>query len=189
MFALAGPTVDLIFRGGSFNRADSSSTAVYFEIFTLSLALWSAQAIYSRAFFAAGETLAPMRAGTIITAISIPVYWGLHRSFGVIGLAWASNLAILVHTVTLAILAHRRKLVSLRGLDLPEIGRSTLAAVIAVAGVLFVLHLLPHHNRSYVADLSALAIGGLLWLALSLVTLRLTGSTLPQQLLGRRTNA
>jgi putative peptidoglycan lipid II flippase len=102
MFALAGPAVDLIFRGGSFNRADSGATAVYFQIFTLSLAFWAAQAIYSRAFYAAGETLAPMRAGTIITALSIPIYWGLHHRFGVIGLAWASNLAILVHTVTRA---------------------------------------------------------------------------------------
>ncbi len=189
MFALAGPTVDLIFRGGSFNRADSGSTAGYFEIFTLSLALWSAQAIYSRAFFAAGETLAPMRAGTIITALSIPVYWGLHRRFGVIGLAWASNLAILVHTVTLAVLAHRRKLVSLSGLDLAEIARSFLAALIALTGVLLVLRLLPHHNRSYLADLLVLGIGGLSWLALSVLTLHLTGSKLPQQLLRRRANA
>ena len=186
MFALAAPAVDLIFRGGSFNRADSTSTAVYFEIFTLSLALWAAQAIYSRAFFAAGETLAPMRAGTIITAISIPFYWGLHRSFGVIGLAWASNLAILVHTVTLAMLAHRRRLVSLRGLDLAEIARSLLAALVGLTGVLLVLRLLPRNNRSYLADLSALAIGGLLWLGLSLMTLRLTGSPLPRQLLRRR---
>ena len=51
-----------------------------------------------------------MRAGTIITVVSIPIYWALHARFGVMGLAWASNLAILVHTVTLAVLAHRRGL-------------------------------------------------------------------------------
>lgn len=186
MFALAAPTVDLIFRGGSFNRADSGTTAIYFEIFTLSLALWSAQAIYSRAFFAAGETLAPMRAGTIITALSIPIYWQLHRSFGVIGLAWASNLAILVHTITLAVLAHHRKLVSLRRLDFAEITRSLIAAVVSLTGVLLLLRVLPHGNRSYRADLLALTLGGILWLALCLITLRLTGSKLPQQLLKRR---
>ena len=189
MFVLAVPAVDLIFRGGSFTPADTSSTALYFEVFTFSLALWAAQAIYSRAFFAAGETLAPMRAGTIITAISIPFYWEFHRRFGVIGLAWASNLAILVHTVTLAILAHRRKLVSLRGLDLTEIARSILAALVSLIGVLAVLHLLPHRHRSYLADVLALTIGGLLWLALSLLTLRLSGSKLPRQLLRRRVNA
>jgi putative peptidoglycan lipid II flippase len=185
MFALAAPTVDLIFRGGSFNRIDSATTAVYFEIFTLSLALWAAQAIYSRAFFAAGETLAPMRAGTIITAISIPVYWGLHRSFGVVGLAWASNLAILVHTVTLAILAHRRKLVSLAGLDFAEIVRSLLAAFTALIGVLILLHLFPRNARSYLADILILFLGGILWLGLCAVILRLTGSKLLSQLRSR----
>ena len=186
MFALAGPAVDLVYRGGSFNRADTHTTAVYFEIFTISLALWAAQAIYSRAFFAAGETLAPMRAGTIITVLSIPIYWVMHRSFGVAGLAWASNLAILAHTVTLAVLAHRRRLVSLHGLDRAEIGRSILAALTGLIGVLLVLRVLPQGNRSYVADVVALLTGGLLWLVLCLLTLRLTGSALPRQLLRRR---
>ncbi len=187
MFALAGPAVDLIYRGGSFDSADTRSTAIYFEIFSISLALWSAQAIYSRAFFAAGETLAPMRAGTVITAVSIPIYWGLHRSFGVAGLAWASNLAILAHTVTLAVLAHRRKLVSLGGLDLKEIARSMLAALIGLSGVLLILRVLPQGKSSYLADLVALTTGGLLWLSLSVITLKLTGSKLPGHLLRRRT--
>ena len=115
MIALAQPAVDLIFRRGSFNAADATSTATYFAIFAISLALWTAQAIYARAFYAAGETFAPMLAGTIITIITIPIYWQLHQHFGVIGLAWASNLAILLQTGTLAILAHRRHLVPLFG--------------------------------------------------------------------------
>jgi putative peptidoglycan lipid II flippase len=189
MFALAAPTVDLIFRGGSFNRTDSATTAAYFGIFTISLALWSAQAIYSRAFFAAGETLAPMRAGTIITVISIPIYWGLHHQFGVVGLAWASNLAILAHTVTLAILAHRRRLISLRGLDLPEISRSIVASLTSLGAVLLVLRILPHHHQNYLTDAITLIIGGLAWLGVCVLTLRLTGSKLPQQLLRQRPNA
>ena len=34
------------------------------------------------AFYAAGETFAPMLAGTIITLLSIPIYWQLHEHFG-----------------------------------------------------------------------------------------------------------
>ncbi len=194
LFALAGPTVDLVYRRGSFSRADSATTTIYFEIFTLSFALWSAQAIYSRAFFAAGETLPPMRAGTIITALSIPIYYELHRRFGVIGLAWASNLAIFAHTVALAILAHRRRLVPLSGLDLPELGRSLAAALVSFIGVTLLLRLLPQlhllhrlfpASRSYGSDLTSLALGGLTWLALCFLTLTLTGSKLPNQLLRR----
>ena len=186
MFALAHPAVDLVLRGGSFNHADADLTALYFAIFTISLALWASQAIYSRAFFAAGETFVPMRAGTIITAISIPCYWLLHRRFGVIGLAWASNLAILVHTVTLAVLLHRRRMVSLAGLNRPELGRALLAAGLSLAGVSLLLRALPHaHGQTYLGDLIALAAGGILWAALCGGVLYFTGSPLLRQLRSR----
>jgi putative peptidoglycan lipid II flippase len=187
MFALARPAVDLIYRGGSFNRADARLTAVYFATFSISLALWASQAIYARAFFAAGETLSPMRAGTIITIVSIPVYWLLHRHFGVIGLAWASNLAIFVHTLTLAILLHRRRMVSLAGLNRPELAKSLLAAGVSLAGVTLLLHILPHAaSASYSGDLIALAAGSVAWVGLCYGVLNLTGATLPQQILRLR---
>jgi putative peptidoglycan lipid II flippase len=186
MLALAKPSVDLFFRGGSFHRADSNTTALYFAIFTLSLALWSAQSIYARAFFAAGETLAPMRAGTIITVLSIPIYWGLHQRFGVIGLAWASNIAILVHTLTLAILLHRRKMVRLTGLELPELARAAIAAVASGAAVTLLLRVLPL-KTTHLGDILALTVGGLVWAATAYAVLILTGSKLPTKLRPKRT--
>jgi putative peptidoglycan lipid II flippase len=192
MIALAEPAVDLIFRRGSFNAADATSTATYFAIFAISLALWTAQAIYARAFYAAGETFAPMLAGTIITIVSIPIYWQLHQHFGVIGLAWASNLAILLQTGTLAILAHRRRLVPLygppgqyAGLDRPEIIRAAAAAIVSLAGVTLLLHLIPQ-PQTYRGDIIALALGGLTWAILAAATLHLTGSKLLSQILRRR---
>jgi putative peptidoglycan lipid II flippase len=191
MIALAQPAVDLIFRRGSFNAADATSTASYFAIFAISLALWTAQAIYARAFYAAGETFAPMLAGTIITIVSIPIYWQLHQHFGVIGLAWASNLAILIQTGTLAILAHRRRLVPIigppgpyAGLDRREITRAAIAAVVSLAGATLVLHLVPE-PQTYRGDLIALVIGGLTWAILAAATLHLTGSKLLTQLRSR----
>lgn len=184
MLALALPAVDLIFRRGSFHAADASSTAHYFAIFAVSLALWTAQAIYARAFYAAGETFLPMLAGTIITVITIPIYWGLHQSFGVPGLAWASNLAILVHTATLAILLHRRRLVALNGLDHPELIRAALAAAISFVGTTLLLRFLPS-AQTYRDDILTLVVGGATWAALTLATLRITGSHLLQQLRSR----
>jgi putative peptidoglycan lipid II flippase len=191
MIALAQPAVDLIFRRGSFNAADATSTATYFAIFAISLALWTAQAIYARAFYAAGETFAPMLAGTIVTIVSIPIYWQLHLHFGVVGLAWASNLAIMLQTGTLAILAHRRRLVPLlgppgqyAGLDRPEIIRAASAASVSLAGVTLLLHLIPQ-PQTYRGDITALAIGGLTWVILAAATLHLTGSKLLTQILRR----
>jgi putative peptidoglycan lipid II flippase len=184
MVALALPAVDLIFRRGSFHATDAASTAGYFAIFAISLALWTAQAIYARAFYAAGETFLPMLAGTIITVITLPIYWGLHHRFGVDGLAWASNLAILVHTLTLAILLHRRGLVPLSGLDRPELARALLAALIGLAGTSILLRLLPG-AQTYRDDILALVAGGAAWAALSAATLHFTGSKLLTQLRSR----
>ena len=50
MIPAALPFVDVAFRRGRFTFQDSLSTAVYFGWFSLSLALWSAQALYARGF-------------------------------------------------------------------------------------------------------------------------------------------
>ncbi|MGD0442504.1 MAG: murein biosynthesis integral membrane protein MurJ [Edaphobacter sp.] len=192
MIALAYPAVDIIFRRGSFNATDANATAIYFAIFAISLALWTAQSIYARAFYAAGETLAPMLAGTIITIASIPIYWQLHEHFGVTGLAWASNIAILMQTGTLAILAHRHSLVPLygpkgtpyAGPDRPEIARAAAAGLVSLAGTVLILRLIPQ-PQTYRGDINALILGGITWAILAAATLHLTGSNLLTQLRAR----
>ncbi len=187
MFALAQPLVDLVLRGGALGAAAAHATATFFAIFALSLPLWASQAIYARAFYGAGETRAPMIGGTLITVLSLPVYWLLHQRFGVPGLAWASNLAILLQTAMLATLAHRRGLVPLAGLDLPELARSAAAALLSYAGIAAMLHLLPHSagNAPHLTALFTLLTGAAVWLLLALATLKLTGSRIPDQLLHR----
>ncbi len=58
MVALGRPMIDLFFTGGRFSSADARECAAYFAVFSVSLFLWSAQAIYARAFYAAGNTFA-----------------------------------------------------------------------------------------------------------------------------------
>jgi putative peptidoglycan lipid II flippase len=71
MMAAAFPLIDLVYRRGRFLVSDTQTTAIYFFWFSLSLALWSAQGLYARAFYAAGDTLTPMAAVTIITSASL----------------------------------------------------------------------------------------------------------------------
>ncbi|MDE3105238.1 MAG: murein biosynthesis integral membrane protein MurJ [Acidobacteriota bacterium] len=183
MIALAPPIVDL-FRGGSFHRSDATLTAHYFAIFAISIALWAAQGIYARAFYAAGNTFTPALAGTIITVVSIPIYRALFHSFGITGLAISSDLGILAHTATLAVLLHRRNLVSLRRLEFAELLRAALAALLALAATrLAVRHI--HLFQGHTADLAMLSLGSLLWAAISYITLTAMGSTLPRQVLRR----
>src|ERR1700724_4214707 len=70
MMAAALPLIDLVYRRGRFLFSDTQTTAIYFFWFSLSLALWSAQGLYARAFYAAGDTLTPMVAVSIITLAS-----------------------------------------------------------------------------------------------------------------------
>src|SRR5579871_2186648 len=74
MMAAALPVIDLVYRRGKFVFADTQTTAIYFFWFSLSLALWAAQGLYARAFYASGNTLTPMVAVSAITVLSLPMY-------------------------------------------------------------------------------------------------------------------
>ncbi len=184
MVALAVPIVTAVLRGRAYTHADSIATAQYFALFAFSLALWSAQGIYARAFYAARNTIVPAVSGTIVTCISIPIYALLFHKFGVVGLAVASDLGILAHTVALAVLLHRDRLVSLASLDFPELAKAAVAAAISYAGTATATHLFPTPT-SRTGDVLLLAIGSLFWLALCAITLVATGSKLPRQVLRR----
>src|SRR5271170_5101573 len=183
MIAMALPAVDLHLRGGAFERADSATMALYFAIFSVSLCLWSAQAIYARAFYAAGNTLTPMIAGTLITLISWPIYWLLYHKLGPAGLAIASDIGILIQTITLAILLDRRRLVPLRNLEYTELLRSLLAAIVSYAALAGLRHVFPASSR--LSELLLLVAASILFIAIGAAILRLTGSALPDQLLAR----
>lgn len=184
MIALAPPIVDL-FRGGSFSPADATATAQYFTIFAFSIAFWAAQGIYARSFYAAGNTVTPATASWAVTLLSIPIYAFLFHRLGMTGLAIASDIGIVIQTITLATLLHRRKLVSLATLEGGEIARSFLAACIGFAGAALCVHHLPVHH-GHLGDLIVITAGSVAWAALAYVTLILTHSKLPNQLLKRR---
>jgi putative peptidoglycan lipid II flippase len=191
MVALAVPLVELLFMGGRFSPADARECAGYFAVFSVSLFLWSAQAIYSRAFYAAGNTFLPMAAGTAVTLLSLPVYWSLYRWHGAMGLAVASDVGIAMQTVALAVLLHQRRMVSLASLDYAEMGRCLLAGVAGGAGVGAISwwlggvahRALPGQTRWI--DLAVLVAGTALWLAVVKWVLEKTGSALPRATMQR----
>ena len=187
MMALAVPAVDLVMRGGKYSVADTRQTAAYFAIFTITLFLWSAQAIYQRAFFAAGNTMTPMIAGTVVTLVSLPVYALLNHLYGVGGLAMASDIGITLQTVVLAVLLHKERMVSLASVDYRELGRclaSGLAAGSAAWAVaLGVGHLL--HAQTRWADAVELVAGMAVWVGLAGILLERLGSALPRAMMQR----
>jgi len=190
MMAAAFPLIDLVYRRGRFLVSDTQTTAEYFFWFSLSLALWSAQGLYARAFYAAGDTLTPMAAVTVITGASLPVYSLLFRSYGVVGLAWASDIGIGANLLALAFLLHYRKMVSLRTLRWAELGKSALTAVVAGGVSLEVAKGITPFvsgHGSRIGDLVQLGLISITWAAATAAGLWLLRSQLPNDLRRRKT--
>jgi putative peptidoglycan lipid II flippase len=189
MMAAALPLIDLVYRRGKFLASDTEPTAVYFFWFSLSLALWSAQGLYARAFYAAGDTLTPMAAVTIVTAASLPVYSMLFRAYGLVGLAFASNIGIGANLVVLAVLLHYRKLVSLAELRWGELGKAAVVAAVA-GGISFevakIIPLATVSGGSRLTDLTQLALVSMTWAAAVAAGLWLLRSELPGDLRRRK---
>jgi putative peptidoglycan lipid II flippase len=189
MMVAALPLIDLVYRRGKFLFEDTQTSAIYFFWFSLSLALWSAQGLYARAFYAAGDTLTPMVAVTTITAASLPIYSILFHAFGVVGLAWASDIGIGINLLALALLLHKRKLVSLGELRWRELGKAALVAAVA-GGISFevakVIPLATAGHGSRTADLLQLALVSVTWLAAVAAGLWLLRSELPGDLRRRK---
>jgi putative peptidoglycan lipid II flippase len=190
MIALSGAIVGVIFGGGRFTPVDVNLTGLFFALYTISLFAWSAQAIYARAFYAAGITWLPMLASTIILFVAFPLYGLGYKMWGAGGLAVASDAGILLQAVTLALLLHKRRMVSLASLDYREMGRcicASAAAGVAAWAVVWSVHRtvleLPgiawmHHARWI--DIALLVAGLLLWAAVAKVILEKSGSALPR---------
>jgi putative peptidoglycan lipid II flippase len=180
-----GPWLMDLFRGGKFNQADAATTTHLLIILSFSLPIWAVQGIYARAFYAASDTRTPAITGTLITFLSIPLYWALFKAFDLKGLAFASDAGILIQTATLAILLHKHRLVSLLHLEFAELGRALLSAATAGAAAYALVHHLPHLS-GHRGDFLVIASGSLVWAIAALAMLLLTRSTLPRQILRRR---
>jgi putative peptidoglycan lipid II flippase len=176
MMVTALPLIDLVYRRGRFQVHDSQATAVYFFWFSLSLTFWAAQALYARAFYAAGNTLTPMVASSIVTVASLPVYSALYHTLSTVGLAIASDVGIVANTLVLAALLHYRKLIPAGGLAWRELGKALLIAVLAGILAQRVSGFVTPDSRS--ADLAALLLATVTWAAAVVLGLWLMRSRL-----------
>jgi len=177
MMCAALPLIDIVYRHGHFTSSDAQETSVYFFWFSISLAFWSAQALYTRAYYASGNTLTPMIASSLVTLASLPIYKILFHTHGATGLAIASDIGIAANCITMAALVHRQKLVMANELNWAEIAKATMTAV--VGGILsYKVAAGLMTGGDFVADLKVLFIGGLTWAAATAAGLWLTRSTL-----------
>ena len=105
----------------------------------------------------------------------------MFHTFDVAGLAMASDMGIFMHTVVLAWLLHRKKMVLLGELPWPELIKALVTAIFA-ALISYVVARRVTVSGSRMADLAALALISGTWLAAVALGLRLTRSSLWQEL-------
>jgi putative peptidoglycan lipid II flippase len=185
LIALAYPIVDVALRRGRFHASDASAAAELFVLFCLSLVFWTSQNLYARAFYGAGNTLTPMISGTVVTVLSLPIYALLFHSDGVRGLVIASDIGIAAHMIALAVLLHRKRMVSLAGLEWPELGKALGAALASGAATAITLRVLPL-GVTHLANFARLLIGSVVWLAVAVGLLLAMKSSLPAAVLRRK---
>jgi putative peptidoglycan lipid II flippase len=162
--AIALPIVRLAYQRRAFTSANSEETAIFFSIFMLSLACWIGQGIYSRAIYATGNTFAPMIQSTLITVASVPVYYYFQKWYGVVGLAWASNAAILLQTISLALLLRWKDMLQIDRSRWFEIGRSVIAGFVAWAAAWFVLRHISPSKYHWTTEVGVVSVTSLVWL-------------------------
>jgi putative peptidoglycan lipid II flippase len=124
--------------------------------------------------------MTPMIASTIVTIASLPVYWFLYRTAGPIGLAIASDIGISAQALIFALILHRRRVVSLAGLGYGEMGKALVAGVIALMVLAGLYRFV--HTSSRIWELAVVTLASLVWFGVCLAVLRLTGSSLPDQM-------
>ena len=190
MIALSQSAVGLVFGGGRFTPHDVTLTGWFFAFYTLSLFAWSAQAIYARAFYAAGITWLPMVASTIILFVAFPLYGLGYKMWGAGGVALASDAGIVLQAVTLAVLLHRRRMVSLASLDFTEMGRCLMGSVAGGAAAWLLAWALrvgasklpqaAFLHRARLIDAVILLAGTVVWFVIAKWVLEKAGSALPR---------
>lgn len=107
IIGLALPMVRLAYQRGEFSAADTGFVAGLLAIYGLSVPLWAAHQVYTRAFYAQRRMWLPVVVGTVTTVVTVPAYLVAADRAGATGIAWVSVGAMLAYTLALAVGWHR----------------------------------------------------------------------------------
>jgi len=153
---LATPIVRLAFQWGAFTAADTLITAPILAIYAFGLPFYSAVTQTIRGCYAMKDTVTPVRAAAVAFVVNLIASVVLMRWIGTAGLAWASNIAIVVQAVILE-RALARKVDGLRfGVlfsSIAKIAAASAAMAVAVGAGIFAIHRIGIPGRA--GDLAA----------------------------------
>ena len=132
---LSEPIVRLLFQRGEFHAADTALMSPILAVYALGLPFLSFTSVALRGFYALKDTATPVRAAALSFVANLVLSILLMRWFSTVGLALASNLAVLVQAWFLQTRLSRK----LDGLSfaplLPNLGKIFVASVLMGAVV------------------------------------------------------
>ena len=186
---MARPIIALLFQHGRFHAADTVATGDALLMYCVGLPAFAAVGIFTRAFYAQGDTRTPVRATFIAVGMNLALnllFVGPLAGLGLAhrGLALATSVTSLLNLGQLAFLLRAR----LGGVDGGRIARSLLRMLVAsgltaagLAAALFALGDVSGRGLLFRAavvvggGLGALAVGGLLMRLLGVEELAMLG--------------
>lgn len=101
LMVLATPIIGLLFQRGAFHRADTELMRPVLVVFAMGLPFFSFVNIILRAYYARKDTKTPVRAALLSFIVNLALSFVLMKPFGTIGLAIASNVAVVAQAVYL----------------------------------------------------------------------------------------
>ncbi len=108
MIATAVPTMGFIFEGGSFAHSDTIASAPLLQLMLLAVPFWGVQMVLGRGFYSLGDTLTPALCGTVVTVVSLPIfYWCL--PWGTMGIAVVSLLGVVAYITLIMYVWYKRQ--------------------------------------------------------------------------------
>ncbi len=107
MIAAAIPCMGFVFEGGNFSSADTMQSAPLLQIMLFAVPLWGIQMVLGRAFYALGDTFTPAMLGTVVTIISLPIFY-FSLSYGTQGIAIVSLAGVIVYILCIMYIWRKR---------------------------------------------------------------------------------
>ena len=109
LIVLATPIIRLLFERGEFRAGDTLLMQPVLVVFAMGLPFFSFVTIVLRAYYAQKDTTTPVHAALISFAVNLVLSLVMMKPLGTVGLALASNVAVLVQAVYLQIHLVRKR--------------------------------------------------------------------------------
>lgn len=107
---LAPEIIALLFERGQFQSEDSAGAVPLVLVFALGMPFYSFVSVETRAFFSLKDTRTPVRAAVVAFVVNVVLSLALMRPYGALGLAVATNVAVVLQTVILHLALSRKNL-------------------------------------------------------------------------------